>query len=129
MLFFFFSRRRGHRRLKCDWSSDVCSSDLSDRIAASRVLELDRTMRLSDPIYVAGSPVIAGLRRETGKSAVLSTLYSDSVVGVCRELAPDGPPDLFDRGQRRPLVAGASAKAILAYLPPHQLRRIFVKHA
>jgi DNA-binding IclR family transcriptional regulator len=94
-----------------------------------RVLELDRTMRLSDPIYVAGGPVIAGLRRETGKSAVLSTLYSDSVVGVCRELAPDGPPDLFDRGQRRPLVAGASAKAILAYLPPHQLRRIFGKHA
>src|SRR5207237_2193707 len=25
----FFSRRRRHRRCKCDWSSDVCSSDLS----------------------------------------------------------------------------------------------------
>src|SRR5260370_30479522 len=24
----FFSRRRGHTRFKCDWSSDVCSSDL-----------------------------------------------------------------------------------------------------
>src|SRR5688572_18487385 len=29
MLFFFSSRRR-HTRFDCDWSSDVCSSDLSD---------------------------------------------------------------------------------------------------
>src|SRR6266571_4259860 len=28
--FFFFSSRRRHTRLTCDWSSDVCSSDLSD---------------------------------------------------------------------------------------------------
>src|SRR2546430_328172 len=29
MLFFFSSRRR-HTRFDCDWSSDVCSSDLND---------------------------------------------------------------------------------------------------
>src|SRR6266571_6347010 len=28
MCFFFFSSRRRHTRLTCDWSSDVCSSDL-----------------------------------------------------------------------------------------------------
>src|SRR5690242_21916490 len=28
-LAFFFSSRRRHTRLTCDWSSDVCSSDLS----------------------------------------------------------------------------------------------------
>src|SRR5690242_20880585 len=27
--FFFFSSRRRHTRLTCDWSSDVCSSDLA----------------------------------------------------------------------------------------------------
>src|SRR5438477_5039265 len=27
---FFFSSRRRHTRLTCDWSSDVCSSDLLD---------------------------------------------------------------------------------------------------
>src|SRR5689334_24346849 len=26
---FFFSSRRRHTRLNCDWSSDVCSSDLA----------------------------------------------------------------------------------------------------
>src|SRR5574337_1429468 len=30
--FFFFSSRRRHTRLSGDWSSDVCSSDLSGRI-------------------------------------------------------------------------------------------------
>src|SRR6266568_8011330 len=27
--YFFFSSRRRHTRWNCDWSSDVCSSDLS----------------------------------------------------------------------------------------------------
>src|SRR5260370_9315562 len=30
--FFFFSSRRRHTRFKCDWSSDVCSSDLLLRV-------------------------------------------------------------------------------------------------
>src|SRR5438477_8007674 len=31
IFFFFFSSRRRHTRLTCDWSSDVCSSDLDDQ--------------------------------------------------------------------------------------------------
>src|SRR2546430_11669310 len=30
-LIFFFSSRRRHTRFDCDWSSDVCSSDLFER--------------------------------------------------------------------------------------------------
>src|SRR5882757_10248554 len=33
MGFFFFSSRRRHTRYWRDWSSDVCSSDLSDSVA------------------------------------------------------------------------------------------------
>src|SRR5256886_6088527 len=29
IVFFFFSSRRRHTRFDCDWSSDVCSSDLT----------------------------------------------------------------------------------------------------
>src|SRR5205807_6659005 len=32
--FFFFSSRRRHTRLQGDWSSDVCSSDLTLRLLA-----------------------------------------------------------------------------------------------
>src|SRR5713101_8691961 len=40
-LFFFFSSRRRHTRLTCDWSSDVCSSDLekADAIVAQRLAQ------------------------------------------------------------------------------------------
>src|SRR6266567_6650138 len=36
--FFFFSSRRRHTRFDCDWSSDVCSSDLTGltNLAASQ---------------------------------------------------------------------------------------------
>src|SRR5689334_25393495 len=35
-MYFFFSSRRRHTRWNCDWSSDVCSSDLiADRGAAA----------------------------------------------------------------------------------------------
>src|SRR6266568_4552381 len=37
VLFFFFSSRRRHTRWNCDWSSDVCSSDLCSRVAWFRV--------------------------------------------------------------------------------------------
>src|SRR5207237_507239 len=32
---FFFSSRRRHTRFKCDWSSDVCSSDLAAIVVAA----------------------------------------------------------------------------------------------
>src|SRR2546430_6173890 len=32
LLVFFFSSRRRHTRFDCDWSSDVCSSDLLNEI-------------------------------------------------------------------------------------------------
>src|SRR5438270_12923068 len=31
-VFFFFSSRRRHTRFDCDWSSDVCSSDLDSQV-------------------------------------------------------------------------------------------------
>src|SRR2546430_8355680 len=34
--YFFFSSRRRHTRFDCDWSSDVCSSDLSVMESISR---------------------------------------------------------------------------------------------
>src|SRR5207237_1636048 len=41
---FFFSSRRRHTRFKCDWSSDVCSSDLPS-CPIPEVARLGRTLR------------------------------------------------------------------------------------
>src|SRR6185369_17750089 len=61
-LFFFFSSRRRHTRFKCDWSSDVCSSDLwryADTLEAitaeSRPFFLDSTGDSAREMYAAGS--------------------------------------------------------------------------
>src|SRR2546430_5589776 len=40
-LFFFFSSRRRHTRFDCDWSSDVCSSDLGEATLRECRLELE----------------------------------------------------------------------------------------
>lgn len=93
-----------------------------------RVLELDRIARQCDPVYIAGGPVIKRLAERTRFSALLCILYSGKVMCVREALAPGAPPELFSRGQSRPLFSGATAKAILAWLPAHQLRAIFAKH-
>src|SRR2546430_9783460 len=36
LFYFFFSSRRRHTRFDCDWSSDVCSSDLPQPIGVCR---------------------------------------------------------------------------------------------
>src|SRR2546430_8950724 len=45
MSVFFFSSRRRHTRFDCDWSSDVCSSDL-----------------IAPPVHVAGMPALQRLQ-------------------------------------------------------------------
>src|SRR5690242_21893414 len=52
-LYFFFSSRRRHTRLTCDWSSDVCSSDLLARQRPAAVVQavapdLERADRLAE---------------------------------------------------------------------------------
>src|SRR2546427_11007310 len=39
VFFFFFSSRRRHTRFDCDWSSDVCSSDLTQPHLADGILD------------------------------------------------------------------------------------------
>src|SRR5689334_24365508 len=46
--FFFFSSRRRHTRWNCDWSSDVCSSDLFSAFPCSPPICCWRRSRLPD---------------------------------------------------------------------------------
>src|SRR2546430_10731716 len=50
---FFFSSRRRHTRFDCDWSSDVCSSDLLRNITSTNV-------PLFDPAAVTNTWKIGG---------------------------------------------------------------------
>src|SRR5260221_2015919 len=44
--FFFFSSRRRHTRSLCDWSSDVCSSDLEGHAVLREALDVETVARV-----------------------------------------------------------------------------------
>src|SRR5438034_3051977 len=83
LLFFFFSSRRRHTRSLCDWSSDVCSSDLIDRFPKasggsdptlsrelSRVLDrADGDAKSLGDAYVSTEHLLLALAEEKGATA------------------------------------------------------------
>src|SRR6266566_7120327 len=75
MTFFFFSSRRRHTRLQGDWSSDVCSSDLS--ISPSVRLE----ERIAPPLILPGSCSAAVYFSRLSRIAYSSD--GSSVSGTC----------------------------------------------
>src|SRR5438045_8754116 len=70
--YFFFSSRRRHTRCLSDWSSDVCSSDLLNLMAAFQTIAIQDTNRtaaqeqlqLATDRYSIGSGSFLELRSE-----------------------------------------------------------------
>jgi len=103
---------------------------LSGRYAlGARIIQLDRRIRLCDPILLASRDALKNLASVTGCSAVLSSIYGDQVILVHRERGPDDMSLSFDRGSTLPLLRGASSKVILAHLTAGRLKRIYEANA
>src|SRR6476661_8100233 len=67
LFLFFFSSRRRHTRFKCDWSSDVCSSDLAAEALALRGL----------PFEIMPGTIVAGyspIRSEIDPTSLMQKL-------------------------------------------------------
>src|SRR6266480_6052538 len=59
MMYFFFSSRRRHTRLTCDWSSDVCSSDLRhERVPTAFFGVFDDPDDAARYVREVGAPVV-----------------------------------------------------------------------
>src|SRR5690242_21550599 len=88
--FFFFSSRRRHTRLTCDWSSDVCSSDLGDPLPHTRVRhdwdESDRAVRGGAARAVYRALRQGGLPRPPRRSEEHTSELQSHVNLVCRLL-------------------------------------------
>src|SRR5688572_32794341 len=78
-LIFFFASRRRHTRFDCDWSSDVCSSDL---VARGRVWPAAvAALAFAAPVAVA----VLSLPAAAGPPSVESTRSEERRVGKeCR---------------------------------------------
>src|SRR6266478_7045565 len=108
LFIFFFSSRRRHTRFDCDWSSDVCSSDLAGlgaalatRFAAGyKVALIARSAELIG--QVAGEIKSAGgVALPVQSDATIEAEIADAHSRIEREL---GPLDvLIYNGGRRPM--------------------------
>jgi DNA-binding IclR family transcriptional regulator len=68
---------------------------------------------------------LADLVDRVGHSAHLAVLHGREVVYVIEERAPGRPPLVTDVGVRLPVQLTASGRAMLARLPPAQVRALF----
>jgi DNA-binding IclR family transcriptional regulator len=99
-----------------------------------RIVELERLMRIADPLLQAGEAVLPELAAEVPNSMVLlCSLYRDKVLCVHREgpeaiLAGGGRISILRaRGLPLPLFQGAASLAILASLPAPRIRALFLQ--
>src|SRR5947207_10405592 len=63
--FFFFSSRRRHTRSLCDWSSDVCSSDL--QACRVRQCHRSRTPQATEKCAISPITLFRSEERRVGK--------------------------------------------------------------
>src|SRR5256886_16334387 len=72
VFFFFFSSRRRHTRFDCDWSSDVCSSDLVWRDHAGGSTNEDGEFRIAElqpgTYYLSAGPSSNPVSAASGSS-------------------------------------------------------------
>lgn len=78
-----------------------------------------------EPLARLARPVLARLVDAAGHSAHLAVLHGREVLYVVEERAPGRPPLVSDVGVRLPAHLTASGRALLADLPPAQVRALF----
>jgi DNA-binding IclR family transcriptional regulator len=101
------------------------------RLGAAFV-EFDRRVRLTDPLYQAGTSLLQdiSLQSRVPCVAVLARLYGDTVMCIADAASADAEVHTsYERGRPRPLTQGATSKVILAQLTTRRLRRLLANDA
>lgn len=113
----------------------LASAGLLERVAdrgyvlGPRVVELDRQIRLADPLIEAAGELLGSLAEQTGGAVLLCRFHGHKV--LCIEQATSAKarsPALtvsYERGRAMPLYRGATSKIILACLPQPQLKQLW----
>ncbi|MDO9405615.1 MAG: IclR family transcriptional regulator C-terminal domain-containing protein [Polaromonas sp.] len=97
-------------------------------VVGSRVIELDRLLRLRDPILLAARGVMASLARKQKVNVMLCAYYGDKVMCADTEWPDTSYKSSYERGKPMPMFLGATAKSILAHLTPYQQRNLMLWH-
>ncbi|MPV90362.1 IclR family transcriptional regulator [Georgenia ruanii] len=119
------SRTTSYRYLKTLTDAGLLAPQPGGRFSlGARIIELDRQIRLSDPLLVAAEPQMRSLSTELNLNAFVCSYYKDAVVCIA-QAAPLGPwRTSWGRGKPMPLMRGAAGKVILAHLPTNTLKNL-----
>ena len=94
-------------------------------------IRFDSVIRDTDPLIRLATPVMRALLARTSQEAavILCRRFKDCVMSV-HKVEGEKPhlPASYERGAAMPLVLGAPAKIILAFLPDRTLRGIYLRH-
>jgi len=96
------------------------------------IIQMDRQIRLADPLIRAAQPRMRQLCDELPKHTILllCRLFHEQVMCIHQE--PPEHPDFsvgYERGRLMPLFRGSASKIILAYLSSREVRSLFAEHA
>lgn len=93
--------------------------------AGPRVIELDRHIAQFDPLLTASRDIVGDLVARTGLELLISEWYGSKVINILQKRGADAQLLHFGRGTAMDLFHSATARIVLAYLLPRQLRRLF----
>lgn len=98
-------------------------------VLGHKIIELDRLIRMSDPLLSIGQRIMAEYSARYGLNMLLASYYQNSI--MCVDIAwPDqSVPIKFERGKPMSMFRGAMAKIILANLSQYQLKKLMLDHA
>ncbi len=94
-----------------------------------RIIELDRQLRIADPLMKLAAPIMAAQRDAVSGTQLLCRYYGLRVFSIHEERSDPRIKTSFDRGRPFSLFLGSGSRIILANLPQPQLQRLFLNHA
>ncbi|MFT4268199.1 MAG: helix-turn-helix domain-containing protein [Xenophilus sp.] len=94
------------------------------------IVELDRQIRIADPLIAAASDLCTGLSERTRGTVLLCRLHGLKVLCV-HSVAGTAAPRItgYERGRAMVLYRGATSLAILAHAPEPVLRQLLAEDA
>jgi len=91
-----------------------------------RIVELDRQIRLMDPLLEAADSLLKKLADDTGGIVLLCRVHSHKVLCIHQARGRHVELDVgYERGRAMPLYSGATSRIILAHLPAPALKELW----
>lgn len=91
-----------------------------------RIVELDRQIRLMDPLLEATDNLLKKLADDTGGIVLLCRVHGHTVLCIHQARSRHAALDVsYERGRAMPLYRGATSKIILAHLPATALKELW----